>query len=54
MSIDISKISYVDSRIIARQFLNILERDWENPQIRADFEKWKVEKYKKENKRCTH
>ena len=38
MSIDVSKISETDGRIIARQFLKILERDFENPAIRADFE----------------
>ncbi len=44
MMIDISKISNIDAQIIGRQFLSILERDWENPVIRADFEKWKKHK----------
>ena len=44
MSIDVSKISETDGRIIARQFLKILERDFENPAIRADFEKWRAER----------
>lgn len=48
MKIDISKISVADSRLITRQFLNILERDWGNPKIRAEFEKWKI-KNKKPN-----
>ena len=52
MTIDVSKIGRVDARIIGRQFLFMLERDWENPQIRADFEKWK-EKRGKENDKNT-
>lgn len=47
MSIDVSKISETDGRIIARQFLKILERDFENPAIRADFEKWRAERDRK-------
>ena len=47
MSIDVSKISETDGRIIARQFLKILERDYENPAIRADFEKWRAERDRK-------
>lgn len=49
MSIDVSKISETDGRIIARQFLKILERDFENPAIRADFEKWRAERDRKKN-----
>ena len=30
--------------MIAKKFLEILERDWNNPQIRADYEKWLREK----------
>lgn len=47
MGIDVSKISETDGRIIARQFLKILERDFENPAIRADFEKWRAERDRK-------
>ncbi len=36
--IDLSKISREDGRIIAKKFLEILERDWKNPQIRVDYE----------------
>lgn len=46
MTIDVSKISNIDGRIIARQFLQIFERDWENPKIRADFEIWKKQREK--------
>lgn len=49
MRIDVSKISETDGRIIARQFLTILERDFENPAIMADFEKWRAER-KQNNK----
>ena len=47
MGIDVSKISETDGRIIARQFLKILERDFKNPAIRADFEKWRAERDRK-------
>lgn len=50
MRIDVSKISETDGRIIARQFLKILERDFENPVIRADFEKWRAERKQNNNK----
>ena len=50
MTIDVSKISSIDARIIGKQFLFILERDWENPEIRADFEKWKKEREKRKVK----
>lgn len=38
--IDVSKISEQEGKIIAKEFLKILKRDWNNPQIRADYEKW--------------
>ena len=50
MTIDVSKISDIDGRIIGRQFLHIIERDWENPEIRADFEKWKKQREKEMKK----
>ncbi len=42
--IDISKISEEKGRMIAKEFLGILKRDWNDPQIRADYEKWLREK----------
>ncbi|MEI3268158.1 MAG: hypothetical protein V8R70_03185 [Candidatus Gastranaerophilaceae bacterium] len=42
--IDVGKISDEEGKMIAKKFLEILERDWNNPQIRADYEKWLREK----------
>lgn len=44
--IDVGKISDEEGKMIAKKFLEILERDWNNPQIRADYEKWLKNKYK--------
>lgn len=44
--IDVSKISEEGGRIIAKKFLEILERDWKSPEIRAGYEKWLKNKYK--------
>lgn len=32
--------------ILAREFLELLEKDWNNPEIRARFEKWQEEQKK--------
>ena len=42
--IDVGKISDEEGKMIAKKFLEILERDWNNPQLRADYEKWLREK----------
>lgn len=47
--IDVSKISDEEGKMIAKKFLEILKRDWNNPQIRADYEKWLKQKYSMEN-----
>ena len=47
--IDVSKISDEEGKMIAKKFLEILKRDWNNPQIRADYEKWLKQKYGMEN-----
>ena len=40
------KISEEEGKMIAKELLEILKRDWNNPQIRADYEKWLKNKYK--------
>lgn len=47
--IDVSKISEEEGKIIAKNFLEILKRDWNNPQIRADYEKWLKDKNNEQN-----
>ena len=44
--IDVGKISEEEGKMIAKELLEILKRDWNNPQIRADYEKWLKNKYK--------
>ena len=44
--IDVGKISEQEGKMIAKELLEILKRDWNNPQIRADYEKWLKNKYK--------
>ena len=44
--IDVGKISAEEGKMIAKELLEILKRDWNNPQIRADYEKWLKNKYK--------
>ena len=44
--IDVGKISDEEGKMIAKELLEILKRDWNNPQIRADYEKWLKNKYK--------
>ena len=38
--IDVGKISEEEGKMIAKELLENLKRDWNNPQIRADYEKW--------------
>jgi|GEM_PF-2227318 hypothetical protein len=50
--IDVKKISTKEGKVIAKKFLEIIERDWNNPEIRADYEKWLKNKKNYNNSDC--
>lgn len=47
--IDVTKISKEDRRAIARDLLPILERYYDDPEVRKDFEEWKKKRDKEIN-----
>jgi len=50
--IDVKKISTEEGKAIAKKFLKIIERDWNNLEIRADYKKWLENKNKYNNSDC--